>query len=108
MTFGADSGLFWGVFFGLVLFGTGYNAFVEWAEEHGYTEGYTSLLVVAGVAATLAGVAILDFKAALLAGAMFVASGLPMIIGSIARYVRRRAASVQAIIREVEHGHETP
>ncbi|HFC08425.1 MAG TPA: hypothetical protein ENJ54_01020 [Chloroflexi bacterium] len=100
---GVDLGLFLGVFFALLLFGVGFNAFVDWAERHGYTEGYTSLLVVLGVGATLGGLAVLDFRGALLALLLFIASGLPMVAGSVVRYVRRRAASVRAMIDEVKH-----
>lgn len=100
-----DSGLFWAVFGGLALFGLGYNAFVAWAERRGYTEGYMSLIVACGVLVTLGGVAILSVPAALTALAAFVASGTPMIIGSIVRYVQRRAAERERILAEVRHGN---
>jgi len=104
--FGANSGLFWGVFFALLLFGVGYNAFVDWAERHGYTEGYVSLLVVLGVTVTLLGAAVLDFKAALLVGLLFIASGLPMVVGSVIRYVKRRETSMRSLRAEVQREEE--
>lgn len=77
-----DYGTIAAVFFGLLLFGVGYNAFVAWLERRGYTEGYLSLIVSFGVAMTLVGVAILNIQAALITLGAFIASGTPMIIGS--------------------------
>ncbi len=96
-----DLGLFWAVFGALLLFGLLYNALVAWAERQGYTEGYMSLIVALGVAITLAGLAVLDWRAGLLALLCFSASGAPMIAGSIGRYLRRRAADRQAVLDEV-------
>lgn len=99
---GRDSGMILAVFGALVVFGIGYNAFVAWAERKGYTEGYLSLVVALGVAVTLAGIAVLNIEAALLALGAFAASGTPMIIGSIWRYLRRRAEAHKAMIEEIE------
>lgn len=99
---GSNSGAVWAVFFGLLLFGIGYNALVAWLERKGYTEGYLSLIVALGVAMTLAGVAALNIEAALLALGAFAASGTPMIIGSIWRYLRRREEARRAMIEEIE------
>lgn len=74
----------------LLLFGLGYNWAVSYLERKHYEEGIISLLVAVGVAVTIGGVAILDVNAALLALAMFSASGLPMIAGSLWRYVQLR------------------
>lgn len=100
--FGLHSGAILAVFGGLVLFGIGYNAFVAWAERKGYTEGYLSLVVALGVAVTLAGVAVLSIEAALITLICFVASGTPMIVGSIWRYLRRRDEARNAMIEEIE------
>lgn len=97
-----DFGLYLAVFLGLLLFGIGYNAFVSWAERKGYTEGYMSLIVAFGVAMTLFGVAILSIQAALVTLLGFIASGLPMTIGSIWRYIQAREQSKLAIKREIE------
>jgi hypothetical protein len=96
----SNSGMIWGVFWMLLAFGTLYNALVAWAEREGYTEGYLSLVVAVGVAVTLGGFAILSIDAALLALVCFAASGTPMIIGSIWRYLRRRAEARKAMIEE--------
>jgi hypothetical protein len=97
-----DFGAIAAVFLGLVLFGIGYNAFVAWLERRGYTEGYLSLIVAIGVFVTLCGVAVLSIEGALLALGAFVATGAPMIIGSIARYLRKRDEMKRSIIAEVK------
>ena len=84
----------------LLAFGIGYNHAVAWMERTGYSEGYMSLIVVTGVVATLAGVALVDWHAALLSGAAFALSGLPMIGGSVVRHMRARARAQDAIRRE--------
>ena len=99
---GADFGVILAVFFGLVLFGIGYNSMVAWLERKGYTEGYLSLIVAFGVFITLCGIAILSIPAALLTLGAFVASGTPMIIGSIVRYLRKREEMKRSIIEEIE------
>jgi len=77
---------------GLLLFGIVYNAFVAWLERRGHDQGYTALLVVAGTLVTLLGAAvIIGLEDALVVLACFAASGLPMIVGSIARHVQERA-----------------
>lgn len=99
---GADFGTILAVFLALVLFGIGYNSLVAWLERKGYTEGYLSLIVAFGVAVTLAGVAILSIQAALITLGAFIASGTPMIIGSIVRYLRKREEMKRSIIEEIE------
>ena len=101
-TIRVESGQIIGVFLGLVLFGVFYNTLVAWLEEKAYIEGFVSLSVAAGVAVTLAGVALISWPAALLVLVCFVASGLPMIVGSIVRYIQQRANSQKQIISEVE------
>ena len=79
------------VYLGLALFGFLYNRIVEWLEKTKYIEGYVSLAVAAGVAATLIGLAVIDVRFACIALGAFVASGSPMIAGSIWRHVTTRA-----------------
>ena len=75
----------------LFVFGWGYNSLVEWVESKGYNQGYTSLLVVLGVAVTLLGaLPLVGIEAVVLMVCLFVASGLPMVIGSVVRYARER------------------
>jgi len=101
MEIGVDLGLVVATY-GLLFFaGFGYNVLVERLEQHGYHEGYLSLLVAGGVGFTLAGVAILDLRAAVLALGAFVASGSWMILGSIWRYVRARERAARSMIDEV-------
>ncbi len=87
---------------GLFAFGVAYNAFVGWTQRRGYDEGYTAILVVIGVLVTLAGVAIIDWNAARLTTFAFIASGSPMIAGSIWRHVRRRERAIRTIIEEAQ------
>lgn len=97
-----DLGTILAVFLGLVLFGVWYNTLVGWLERRGYTEGYLSLVVVGGVGVTLIGVAILSIPAALLTLGGFIASGIPMIIGSFARYLKRRDEAKKLMIKEAQ------
>ena len=95
-----ESGAIW-VLVGLVAFGALYNALVSWLGRRGYTEGYLSLIVALGCAGTLLGAALVDTGASLLVLLAFAASGFPMIAGSVARHMRARARSQDAIRREV-------
>ena len=97
-----DLGTIWAVLLALVLFGIGYNSLVAYLERRGYTEGYTSLLVAFGVFITLCGVATLSIGAAVLSLAAFAASGMPMIIGSIVRYLQKRDQMKRAMIEETK------
>jgi predicted tellurium resistance membrane protein TerC len=71
----------------------GFNWLVDYSERHGWEEGYVSFLVVIGVAYTVTGAAWggliswQDYQYLVLA---FIASGLPMIIGSVWRHVKMR------------------
>lgn len=93
---GYDLGVISAVFGVLVAFGLLYDRIVGWLERNGYDEGYTAMLVVGGVLVTLAGVAFVDWRAALLALGAFVCSGLPMVIGSWWRHVQRRKQGLEA------------
>lgn len=85
-TFGVVS-----VLIGLFLFGLAYNALVAWIERQKVNEPITWLLVVGGVLVTLGGLHLLTqfspAPAVLLALAAFTASGTPMVLGSVARYI---------------------
>ena len=90
-----DQMFFW-VALGLVVFGGLYDHVVGWLENQGHSRGYTSLLVVGGVGVTLiASIPLVGLNTAVLMLALFGASGLPMIIGSVARYARERARDDQ-------------
>jgi ACR3 family arsenite efflux pump ArsB len=102
---GIDLGTYIAVFLGLMLFGISYNAFVTHIEHK--SEGYMSLIVAAGVLVTLIGVSILSIKAALLALGAFIATGTPMIIGSITRYIQKREAALKAIKEELKHDEKS-
>lgn len=71
----------------LVVFGIAYNWLTEQMEKHGYHHGYLSFIVSLGVAGTLLIAAIREKTASLRFFCYFIASGIPMILGSIKRYV---------------------
>jgi hypothetical protein len=95
---GTDWGTIWVVFGALFAFGYLYNLVVAWLERHGYDEGYTAMLVVGGSLATLAGVAVINWRAAALALGAFASSGFWMVVGSWWRHVRRRQRSQEALL----------
>lgn len=80
----------------LFFFGIGYNWFVGWLERKGYHEGYVAFLVMGGVIVTLGAVAVFDPDGALIALGAFLASGTPMIVGSVTRYIRERERVARA------------
>lgn len=75
-------------------------------DRQGWLEPYTALTVVAGVLYTLAAVWAFDRRAARAAFLAFVASGTPMIIGDLERYLER-ARNGDAALQELEgkYGH---
>lgn len=88
------------VFLCLFIFGLGYNWMVSRLGRK--LEGYMSLVVALGVMVTLVGVLLLSPGAALICLLAFAATGLPMIFGSIVRYITRRESSRSAIIDEAK------
>lgn len=79
------------VLLALVAFGYFYNRLVEHLESKGHDRGYMGFIVAGGTAVTLAGLAtITSIEPALWALSCFVASGTPMIWGSISRYCKER------------------
>lgn len=94
------------VFVALFLFGVVYNQAVAWLEARGYDRGYMAFVVAAGVAITIGGWYCLthELDGLLLLFGCFAASGSPMILGSVYRYVFRRAtdaAAERASVRRV-------
>ena len=86
------------VFAGLFLMSVAYNALVASWERGGHDKGYMGFIVAVGCGYTLAGVGVLvGWDVALWALACFVASGTPMIAGSVLRYVRERAREGKAL-----------
>lgn len=79
------------VYAGLFVFGIAYDRLIEWLEERGYDDGYTSDLVVLGTAVTLAGtLPLVGLRSAAVTLGAFVASGLPVSLSSKLRYKRWR------------------
>ncbi len=86
----------WMVLVGLLAFGCGYNALVAWLEKNGHDRGYTAFLVVGGCLATILGVGfLLGRDSALTVFLCFAASGLPMVVGSMARYAQKERSQQQ-------------
>ena len=99
---GRNSGMVWVIFGILFLFGFFYDRVVTWLERNGYDEGYTALLVVFGSLITLGGIAMIDWRAALLGLGAFASSGFWMVIGSWWRHVQRRRRGQRSQQDEVE------
>lgn len=75
----------------LLGFGAIYNQLVAWMDRRGYDRGMTSLQVVGGTLVTvLAFTPLFGWRVVSTILAGFAASGLPMIVGSLARYVAER------------------
>lgn len=83
--------LIWTTFTAAFAFGVGFNALVTWLNRRGHSEGYTALLVVTGTLATiLACTPHLGWRTTAVLIAHFAASGSPMVLGDIQRYVESR------------------
>ena len=109
--FGEHSGLNWGtlaaIYMALLLFGIVYNLITAWLERQGYAKGYVSLLVVGGVVVTVGLTAFISLPFALVTAGAFIASGTPMIIGSIWRHVREREQYLEDLRREARSVNTT-
>lgn len=101
--FGVNLGTLAAVYLALLLFGIVFNWTTEWAEKKGYTQGYLSLFVMVGVGVTVLSTAIISPVFALITLGAFIASGTPMIVGSIWRHVRERERQLEQLRREA-HG----
>lgn len=108
---GAEFGIDWGtlvaVYLALFLFGLGFNRLVDWLERNGYSEGFVSLLVVAGVGITVVMTAVISPAFALVTAGAFIFSGTPMIVGSVARHAIERKRRIQTLVNEIRNGNET-
>lgn len=92
-----ETGMNWAQFglvmLGLVVAGSVYAYGTRLSAKHETLQGYTFVFVIGGVVLTLAGaVFLVGLTAALLVGACFVATGLPMIVESIGRHAAERKA----------------
>lgn len=88
--FGSNQERLWIVYGALFIFGLLYNLFVGWLEHHNYDEGYTAILVIAGVGITLVAYAFYDLMGAMRMFFAFAFSGFWMVIGSTWRYISMR------------------
>jgi hypothetical protein len=106
ITIRADFGQILGMYAGLAVFGIVYNRLIAWMEKKGYIEGFTSLMVAVGVLVTLAPIVVFSAHLALAVLGGFIASGSPMIVGSIVRYARARERAREEIARLNCYGNE--
>lgn len=90
---------------GLAVFGVLYNRWVGRLEGQGHDRGYMGLIVSLGCFVTIVGYTYWtgSIVQGLMLLACFVASGAPMLWGSIARYVRQRAHEEQAMQGEARN-----
>jgi len=81
------------VLFGLACFGWGYDRWVAGLEARGEARGYMAFIVALGCLVTLGGFVLIAgvIEPGIVALLCFMASGLPMIVGSVARYAQARA-----------------
>lgn len=81
------------VLFGLHCFGWVFDWWVNHQIEQGHHRGFMSFIVVMGVALTGVGYTVIVWSWAhgIVLMLCFVMSGIPMIVGSVGRYVRARA-----------------
>jgi hypothetical protein len=96
-----DPGKVIAVLSALVLFGIIYNGWIAEQGRNGKAEGMTSLHVAVGAGATLFGLAILWWQAAIVALLCFCASGAPMIYGSINRHLELRSHYQKELIHDI-------
>lgn len=103
-TTGVSWAWLWGMLPVLFLFGLGFNWLVKQAKAKGYDEGFVSLEVAIGTAITLLLVIPAIGPWAVLAAMLaFVASGLPMIAGSLWEYIQEREAAKRAVKQGAVH-----
>lgn len=88
---------------GLFVFGLAFDRLYAWADARGDTEGYVWVFVAGGVFVTLVGLGIVFGEwVAIVALALFAASGTPMAIGEMWRFNARRQAGREAARREAD------
>jgi len=86
----------------LLLVGIIFDQAVSYMERHGYLRGYTALMVAVGVGFTVGSLAILSPVWALITLGAFIASGTPMMVGSIYRHVRDREQELERLRNEAK------
>jgi hypothetical protein len=93
------------IYLALLIFGIAYNWLTSQAEKTGFIKGYTSLFVVGGVAVTVAATAVISLAFALVTAGAFIASGTPMIVGSMIRHKREELRQLEQAREEARHGN---
>ena len=84
-----------------------YNVLIAWLAREGYLDGFVSISVVVGVAYTVAFVAPwIGSEVVTLLALAFIASGSPMLVGSMARYVHQRRREQADLITHAKKVNE--
>lgn len=100
--FGIDQDKLVSLYLGLVVFGIAFNKITAWAEKKGYTRGFLSLFVAFGAGMTILATAFINPLWALFTLGAFIASGSPMITGSISRYLKEREEDLNSMREEAK------
>jgi hypothetical protein len=103
-TNGINAGMVAGIYGVLLAFGIGYNWLTAHAEKTGLIHGYTALFVVGGVVVTVGAMGLVSLPFALLTAGAFIASGTPMIIGSMIRHSQERRQQIEQLKAEARNG----
>lgn len=88
------------VYMACLAFATVYDQVINYLAKKGYLEGFMSLAVAFGCLVILGIVATINIDYVLLVFGGFVAGGLPMIVGSIIRYMIKRHDAQETIRHE--------
>lgn len=85
-------------------FGTCYNHWVAGLERNGHDRGYMAFIVAIGCVVVIGGWLLItgDLEGGVYLLAAFAAAGIPMIVGSVQRYVRARSEQARALREENE------
>ena len=106
-----ETGKYLLIYGGLAAFGVAYNKAVEWIDHRQVGHPYTSFLVAAGTAVTIAAtIPLIGRRCAAVVFGSFIAAGFPMIAGSIQRWIQRELrgqAVTHAITKEGERQKRT-
>lgn len=88
----------------LAVFGYLYNRWVAGLVSEGHDRGYMGFIVALGCGVVILGWMLItvDLAGALILLAAFAAAGVPMILGSIERYVRAQDAAARALREDTE------
>lgn len=103
--FGVNPGTIVAVYMALLVFGIGYNWLTALAERHGFMKSYTAFFVVGGVVVTVGLMGFVNLTFAILMAGAFIASGTPMIVGSMVRHQIEERQAIERAKAEARDEH---